>query len=130
MTELKCLAFNAFILMLGFLPNSIAKARAGGSKYVNSNRDKEPSNVAAWGERSWRAYLNNVYYFPAFMGIILSLQILGHSTEFTKNMAMTYVALRYAHFISYTFGIVHLRAIAWFGAMGALLALYFELFKL
>jgi uncharacterized MAPEG superfamily protein len=92
------------------------------------NRQISP-DVPAWVERADRAQRNHHDNIAAIAIVILIAQVLGKADAITGIAAIVIVTSRILHSLTYIFGIVGLRSLAYFVALGALLVIVWRLFS-
>ena len=74
--------------------------------------------------RSRRAYANLQESLPAFLALALLSMIMGVDAT---NAACWWLIFRVLHGVCYLVGITYLRTLAWFGALGSLVAMALKL---
>jgi uncharacterized MAPEG superfamily protein len=70
----------------------------------------EPQSL--WAQRLMRAHTNAVENLVLFAALVLTLQVLHHSTASTVTACAVYFYARLAHAVVYTLGIPVLRTLA------------------
>tara|TARA_B100000900_G_scaffold401791_1_gene406862 strand:- start:430 stop:801 length:372 start_codon:yes stop_codon:yes gene_type:complete len=93
--------------------------------YLISNRDEvidDSDSVLLL--RSRRAYANLQESLPAFLALALLSMIMGVDAT---NAACWWLIFRVLHGVCYLVGITYLRTLAWFGALGSLVAMALKL---
>ena len=78
----------------------------------NPNRDATPQSQ--WANRMMYAHENAIENIALFAPLVITVHILGLSTETTVMASMIYFFTRIAHFTLYTLGIPYLRTLAFF----------------
>jgi uncharacterized MAPEG superfamily protein len=91
------------------------------------NRETSP-DVPAWVERADRAQRNHHDNLAAIAIVILSAQVMGKADTIVGFAAIVIAVSRILHSLAYIFGIVGLRSLAYFVALGALLFIVWRLF--
>tara|TARA_B110000438_G_scaffold216721_1_gene209326 strand:+ start:33 stop:398 length:366 start_codon:yes stop_codon:yes gene_type:complete len=91
--------------------------------YLLTNRDKA-IDVSVIVERSRRAYANLQESLGAFLALALLSMILEVDAT---NAACWWLIFRVIHGASYLAGIAYVRTLAWFGALGSLIAMAIQL---
>ncbi|MBW4574354.1 MAG: MAPEG family protein [Aphanothece sp. CMT-3BRIN-NPC111] len=92
------------------------------------NREKMPE-VPLWVERADRAQRNHHDNLSAIATVILIAQVTGQTDRVTAIASIVLVSLRLLHSLSYIFGIILIRSIAYFGAVAALLTIVWRIFN-
>lgn len=117
--EITALALMSIFFLLAFLPVSVGKKQAFGSKWLASNRSPlEGKELPRWAQRCERAHINLKDNFPGFVAAILLLLVLDKTSQTTGYLAMGYVLARVTHYIAYGRGNVPIRALAYFTGLG------------
>jgi uncharacterized MAPEG superfamily protein len=118
------LASISILFSLAWLPSSLAKKKTFGTQWLLTNRDRQPGELPAWGQRAERAYNNLKDNFPAFaIGCLVCLH-LGLTGSLPSFLAWVFVVARICHFGVYVAGIVSLRALSWMLGLAATLGLW------
>ena len=93
--------------------------------YIISNRDEViDDSDSILLVRSRKAYANLQESLPAFLALALLSMIM--SVDVT-NAACWWLVFRVAHGVCYLAGIAYVRTLAWFGALGSLIAMALQL---
>ena len=93
--------------------------------YLISNRDEVVDDSdSILLARSRKAYANLQESLPAFLALALLSMIM--SIDVT-NAACWWLVFRVAHGACYMAGIAYVRTLAWFGALGSLIAMALQL---
>lgn len=103
----------SFLLSIAFLPSSLAKKQAFGTKWLLSNRHSTGQALPDWGERAERAYSNLKDNFPAYAVAVIAAYLMRLETVLPMTLAWGFVGLRVLHFGAYAYGSVPLRALSW-----------------
>ena len=99
----------------------------GGFWWGFGNRD-EPLEVAPWVARTMRAHQNVTENLTAFAILVLVAHVAGKSNETTALGATIFFWGRVAHALSYVFGILYVRTVAFFVAFFGELLILGQLF--
>lgn len=127
-TDLICLLVLAFwSIPLNHIP-AIARTVHSDLAWGIGNREKMP-NVPLWVERADRAQRNHHDNLGAIATVILITQVTGQTDEITAIASIILVVLRLLHSLTYIFGIIIIRSIAYFGAVAALLTIGWRIFN-
>lgn len=103
----------SFLFSVAFLPSSVAKKKAFGTKWLLSNRRSTGQSLPDWGERVERAYANLKDNFPTYAVAVFAAYLMRLDSTLPLALAWIYVACRVIHFGSYAYGVVWLRALSW-----------------
>lgn len=106
---------------------AIARVLRSNVAWGMGNRETSP-DVPVWVERADRAQRNHHDNLTAIAIIILSAQVMGKVDAITGIAAIIIVTSRILHSLTYIFGIVGLRSLAYFVALGALLVIVWRSF--
>ncbi|TYQ27771.1 MAPEG family protein [Pseudanabaena sp. UWO311] len=106
---------------------AIARVLRSNVAWGMGNRETSP-DVPAWVERADRAQRNHHDNLAAIAIVILSAQVMGKTDAITGIAAIVIVTSRILHSLTYIFGIVGLRSLAYFVALGALLVIVWRSF--
>lgn len=113
------------ILVAALLPYVwVAIAKASAPRYDN----RDPRGWVARQDnprlkRAHAAHLNALEAFAPFAAGVLMAQLAGVAEATIATLALAFVALRIAHALSYIADRPLLRSLAWFGALGCVVAL-------
>ncbi|HET7396830.1 MAG TPA: MAPEG family protein, partial [Gammaproteobacteria bacterium] len=111
------------LLMLAWLPGSIAKYQAYGWNWPASNRSTEDLlQLPEWGQHWIRAAADLRENYPAFAVAVLLLAFTGGFTPITALAAAVFLAARLAHITACVAGVAWLRILTW--SLGFLATLY------
>jgi uncharacterized MAPEG superfamily protein len=92
---------------------------------MNPQPDLRPK--AQWAERLMRAHDNAIENLVIFAPLVLTLQVLGISSETTTYACMIYSFARLSHLMLYTFGVPFFRTVAFFIGFLCQMALAFSI---
>ena len=113
------------VLVAALLPYAwVAIAKASAPRYDN----RDPRGWVARQDnprlkRAHAAHLNALEAFAPFAAGVLMAQLAGVAEATIATLALAFVALRIAHALSYIADRPLLRSLAWFGALGCVVAL-------
>lgn len=123
-TELIALAAAGALNILLVLSQGAAKLSAIGARRMAAPRDDETGAglppIAGRLERALRNFLETA---PAFIALVLAVELSGRSSDLSAVGAWMYVAGRAAHAPLYAVGATYVRAAAWWTATVGLLLL-------
>lgn len=113
--ELQMLGWVTVLMMLAYLPGSMAKKQAYGMGWMTSNRDTEGlPPITGWGARALRAHENLKENFPMFAVAVLLVVLAGKAgTSSTEMAAVTFLVARLVHISVYIAGWFWPRTLAW-----------------
>ena len=94
---------------------------------MNPQPDLRPK--APWAERLMRAHNNAIENLVIFAPLVLTLKILGISSEMTVYACMIYFFARLSHLLLYTFGVPFFRTVAFFIGFLCQMALGLSIFS-
>jgi uncharacterized MAPEG superfamily protein len=121
--EMLMLGLTTLLLMLVWIPGSIAKSLTYGWNWLASNRSTEGlQQLPEWGQRCVRADANLRENYPAFAVAVLLLAFTGGFTPGTALASAMFLGARLVHIPAYIAGIPWLRTLAW--GLGFLATLY------
>jgi len=106
---------------------AIARVLSSNLAWGMGNRETSP-DVPAWVERADRAQRNHHDNLAAIAIVILIAQVMGKTDSITGISATIIVISRILHSLTYIFGIIGLRSLAYFVALGALLVIVWRSF--
>lgn len=126
--DLICLLVLAlWSIPLNHIP-ALARTAHSNLAWGIGNRETMP-DVPPWVERADRAQRNHHDNLATIATVILIAQVTGQTDEVTAIASIVLVALRLLHSLTYIFGIIIVRSIAYFGALAALLVIVWRLFN-
>lgn len=128
-TELFWLILTVFMTALFWVPyilNRIVERGVGPALWDPQGYTKANAN---WAERMQRAHTNAVENLVIFVPLVLTLAILGISSESTILACQVYFFARLAHVVLFTFGVPVLRILAFLVGFYAQMVLAFTLLK-
>ncbi len=113
------------VLIAALLPYGwVALAKASAPRYDN----RDPRGWIARQDhprlkRAYNAHLNALEAFAPFAAGVVLAQLAGVAPERIAMLAIAFVALRVLHGLAYVADLAWLRSLAWFGAIGCVVAL-------
>lgn len=113
------------VLIAALLPYVwVALAKASAPRYDN----RDPRGWIARQDhprlkRAYNAHLNALEAFAPFAAGVVLAQLAGVAPERIAMLAIAFVALRVLHGLAYVADLAWLRSLAWFGAIGCVVAL-------
>ena len=126
--DLICLLILAlWTILLNHIP-ALARTVHSDLAWGIGNREKMP-DVPPWVGRADRAQRNHHDNLPMIASVILIAQVTGQIDDVTGIASIVLVSLRLLHSLTYIFGVIIVRSIAYFGALAALLAIVWQLFN-
>jgi uncharacterized MAPEG superfamily protein len=118
-------ALFTLFLILVFALGSIAPV---GLPTILGNRENVPE-LTGWVGRAQRAHWNALENLVPFAVIAIAVQLAGASTEISRFAALTFLAARVVHGLTYVAGIPVVRTLAWNVGFAATLATALPLFS-
>lgn len=113
------------VLIAALLPYGwVALAKASVPRYDN----RDPRGWIARQDhprlkRAYNAHLNALEAFAPFAAGVVLAQLAGVAPDRSAMLAIAFVALRVLHGLAYVADLALLRSLAWFGAIGCVVAL-------
>lgn len=113
------------VLIAALLPYGwVALAKASAPRYDN----RDPRGWIARQDhprlkRAYNAHLNALEAFAPFAAGVVLAQLAGVAPDRIAMLAIAFVALRVLHGLAYVADLAWLRSLAWFGAIGCVVAL-------
>lgn len=113
------------VLIAALLPYGwVALAKASAPRYDN----RDPRGWIARQDhprlkRAYNAHLNALEAFAPFAAGVVLAQLAGVAPERIAMLAIAFVVLRVLHGLAYVADLAWLRSLAWFGAIGCVVAL-------
>ena len=127
-TDLICLLILAlWSIPLNHIP-ALARVTHSDLAWGMGNREKMP-DVPPWVERADRAQRNHHDNLAAIATVILIAQVTGQTDRVTAITSIILLCLRLLHSLTYIFGIIMIRSLAYFGAVAALLTIVWQIFN-
>lgn len=115
------------VIVLGVVQVMLQAAefrRVHGVPYANSALDApSPKQNSVLLGRLTRALRNLHETLPFFLGVVIILALMGHSTGFTQGAAIVFAVSRIIYVPLYALGIPYLRGLVWIVSFGALIGL-------
>ena len=128
-TDLKYLAFTAFLTAALWIPYVIAQVTTNGPLAPPNYVDPTPRPVPPWGKRADRAYLNAVECFAPFAALVIIAHVVGKANAMTAFWAMCFFWLRLAHAVVYLLGIPYVRTLVFTLGFVSVAGIFWELIK-
>ena len=128
-TELLWLILTVLMTALFWLPyilNRIVERGVGPALWDPQGHTEANAN---WAERMQRAHTNAVENLVIFVPLVLTLAVVGISSESTILACQVYFFARLAHFVLFTFGVPVLRILAFLVGFYAQMVLAITLLK-
>ncbi|MBD0268882.1 MAG: MAPEG family protein [Cyanobacteria bacterium Co-bin8] len=120
--DLVCLLILAlWSIPLNHIP-AIARVTQSNVAWGMGNRETSPK-VPAWVERADRAQRNHHDNLAMIAAVILTAAVAGQADGVTAIASIVVVVMRLLHSLSYMLGIIGLRSLVYFAALGALLVI-------
>ena len=111
-SELYWLTLTVILTGLLWVPYVLDRIMVRGLMGAMGNPSLDDTPQSAWAQRLQKAHLNAVENLVIFAALVLTLQIMKHSTESTVLACAIYFWARLAHAIIYWAGIPVLRTLA------------------
>jgi len=92
--------------------------------------DGEHPLQSPWAQRAHRAHQNAVENLIVFAPLVITVHVVGSSSDLTVNAAMVYFGARVAHYFVYVFRIPVARTLVFLLAWGCQLVIALTLFGL
>jgi uncharacterized MAPEG superfamily protein len=128
-TDLKYLAFTAFLTAILWVPYIVAQVSTNGSLTAANYADPTPRPLPPWGKRADRAYMNAVETFAPFAVLVIIAQIAGKADAMTAFWATSYFWLRLAHAVVYLLGIPFVRTVVFTLGVVCVVGIFWEVVK-
>ncbi|MEQ9507176.1 MAG: MAPEG family protein [Hyphomonas sp.] len=98
--------------------------RVHGVVYANTAQDTAPTQPdSVLLGRLTRALRNLHETLPFFLGVVIILALMGHSTQMTQISALVFAGARIIYVPLYAFGVPNLRGLVWTISFVALIVL-------
>ena len=128
-TDLKYLAFTAFLTAALWIPYVIAQVTTNGFLGAPNYVDPTPRPVPPWGKRADRTYLNAVECFAPFAALVIIAHVVGKANAMTAFWAMCFFWLRLAHAVVYLLGIPYVRTLVFTLGFVSVAGIFWEIIK-
>ena len=128
-TDLKYLAFTAFLTASLWIPYVVAQVATNGPLAPTNYLDPTPRQLPLWGKRADRAYINAVENFAPFAALVIAVHLAGKANAMTAFWAMSFFWLRFAHAVVYLLGIPYVRTLIFTLGYVAVVGLFVELIR-
>ena len=126
-TELTCLVWISGLTALMWIPYVLDRFAVWGV-IDTVGYPEHPKALAPWAERAKKAHANAVENLVVFAALVLTLQVMKHSTESTALACAVYFWARLAHALIYWAGIPVLRTLSFAVGFLAQVALVLAVF--
>lgn len=111
-SELMWLTFTVILTGVLWIPYILDRIMVRGLMGAMTNPSPEDVPQSPWAQRLQRAHWNAVENLVVFATLVLTLQLMQHSTMSTAIACAAYFWARLVHAIVYTLGIPVLRTLA------------------
>jgi uncharacterized MAPEG superfamily protein len=126
--ELMWLTLTVILTGVLWIPYILDRIMVRGLMGAMANPSPNDAPQSQWAQRLQRAHLNAVENLVIVAALVLTLQIMQHSTQSTVIACAVYFWARLAHAIVYTLGIPVLRTLAFAVGFLAQIALVLAVF--
>src|ERR1700682_3541708 len=110
-TDLKYLAFTAFLTASLWIPYVVCQVMTNGFLTPPNYIDPTPRPLPLWGKRADRTYINAVETFAPFAALVIVVHLAGKAGAMTAFWAVSFFWLRLAHAVGYMLRISHVWAV-------------------
>lgn len=114
-TELYWLSLTLVATALFAFPYVLNRVAKRGLLGTLANPSPDDAPLAPWAERAQRAHANAVENLVIFAPAVLVVHTLNIGNSTTVLACKMYFIFRLVHYIVYTFGVIVLRTVAFFG---------------
>ena len=128
--ELFWLTLTVILTRLMWVPYIINRAQVRGLTGAMANPSRADKPQAEWANRMMFAHDNAVENLAVFAPLVLILNAIDYSSQWTALACAVYFWARLAHALVYTFGIPVLRTVTWTVGFLAQAVLALAVFKL
>jgi uncharacterized MAPEG superfamily protein len=126
--ELMWLTLTVILTGVLWIPYILDRIMVRGLMGAMANPSPQDAPQSPWAQRLQRAHWNAVENLAVFATLVLTLQIMQHSTMSTQIACAAYFWARLAHAVVYTLGIPVLRTLAFAVGFLAQVALVLAVF--
>jgi uncharacterized MAPEG superfamily protein len=126
--ELYWLTLTVILTGLLWVPYILDRAYVRGLVGAMANPSPNDRPQSAWAQRLQKAHYNAVENLVLFAALVLTLNVMHHSTESTVLACAVYFWARLAHAVIYALGIPILRTLAFTVGFLAQVALVLAVF--
>jgi len=126
--ELMWLTLTVILTGVLWIPYILDRVMVRGLMGAMANPSPDDAPQSPWARRLQNAHLNAVENLVIFAALVLTLQIMQHSTNSTVIACAVYFWARLAHAVVYTLGIPVLRTLAFAVGFLAQIALVLAVF--
>jgi uncharacterized MAPEG superfamily protein len=128
-TDLKYLAYTAFLTATLWIPYIAAQVSTNGFLKPVNYKDPAARPVPLWGKRADRTYLNAVESFAPFAALVIAAQLSGKADPMTAFWAASFFWLRLTHAIVYLIGIPYIRTLVFTLGYVAVAGIFWEIVR-
>ena len=125
--ELTMLMWAAIVYVAQTMVAALAADIQNGVAWGLGNRENIP-DVAGWGGRAQRAYVNMSESLLPFACLVLIAYSLDRTGELSALGAQIFLLSRLAHALLYVMGVKILRSLAYFGGIAGMVLIIVQLF--
>lgn len=126
--ELTLLMWAAVLYMVQIAAAALAADMQNGLPWGLGNREERPE-VAGWGGRAQRAYVNMAESLLPFAILVLIAHSLGRTGDWSVLGAEIFLVSRLAYAVIYIAGIKVLRTLAYFGGLAGIVLVLVQLYQ-
>jgi len=126
--ELQWLTWTVILTGVLWIPYILDRIMVRGLMGAMANPSPADRPQSAWAQRLQKAHINAVENLVIFATLVLTLNVLHHSTESTVLACAVYFWARLVHAVVYTLGIPVLRTLAFAVGFVAQVALVLAVF--
>lgn len=117
-------AWSAALLVFQVALQGFLSTNDLGPKWNAGPRDGERKPVGILAGRAERASANMRETYPAFVGLALSLALVGDPSGWGYRGALIWFACRIVYVPLYLGGIPYIRSLVWLGALAGLICMF------
>lgn len=128
-TDLKYLAFTAFLTASLWIPYVVSQVMTNGALKPPNYVDPTPRPLPLWGKRADRTYINAVETFAPFAALVIVVHLPGKANAMTAFWTMCFFWLRLAHAVVYLLGVPYVRTLIFTLGYVAIVGIFLELIK-
>ena len=126
--ELQWLTWTVILTGILWVPYIIDRIMVRGLLGAMANPSPGDRPQSAWAQRLQKAHYNAVENLVIFATLVLTLQLMHHSTESTMLACAVYFWARLVHAVVFTLGIPVVRTLAFTAGFAAQVALVIAVF--
>jgi uncharacterized MAPEG superfamily protein len=128
-TDLRYLAFTAFLTAALWIPYVVAQVTTNGFRAPPNYVAPTPRPIPVWGKRADRAYLNAVECFAPFAVLVIIAHVAGKANAMTAFWTICFFWLRLTHAAVYLLAIPYVRTLVFTLGFVAVVGIFWELVK-